>query len=133
VDRTAAHQWTVLACGALSAATAVLYAGLSPHVEIRTSQKRPAPLDPSTGRIVIKLAALFGIDSLGGGLLSSALIAYWFFRRYGLSETELALLFFAARVLNAASHLMAAWLARRIGLVNTMVFTHLPSSVLLIA
>ena len=80
-----------------------------------------------------KLAALFGIDSIGGGLLGSALIAYWFFRRYGLSETQLAMLFFSARMLNAASHVMAAWLARRIGLVNTMVFTHLPSSLLLMA
>jgi len=133
VDRITAHRWTLFACGALSAATAILYAGLTPHVEIRTSRERPATLDRSTRRNVIKLAALFGIDSLGGGLLSSALIAYWFFRRYGLSETELALLFFAARVLNAASHLMAAWLARRIGLVNTMVFTHLPSSLFLLA
>ena len=80
-----------------------------------------------------KLALLFGIDSLGGGFLSSALIAYWFFERYGLSEGQLAMLFFAARALNAVSHVAAAWLARRIGLLNTMVLTHLPSSVLLMA
>jgi predicted MFS family arabinose efflux permease len=135
VDRITAHRWTFFACAALSAGTTFLYMGLSRQVEIQTSRERqlPAAFDRSTRRNVGKLAALFGIDSLGGGLLSSALIAYWFFRRYGLSETDLALLFFAARVLNAASHLMAAWLARRIGLVNTMVFTHLPSSLLLIA
>jgi hypothetical protein len=68
---------------------------------------------------VSRLAALFGVDSLGGGFLNSALIAYWFFKRYGTSESSLAVLFFAARVLNAVSHMMAAWLARRIGLVNT--------------
>jgi predicted MFS family arabinose efflux permease len=76
---------------------------------------------------------LFGIDSLGGGFLSSALIAYWFFQRFGLSETALAGLFFAARVLNAVGHLAAAWIARRIGLVNTMVLTHLPSSLFMMA
>ena len=136
VDRASAHRWTFSTCAALTAATAVLYAGLSPRVEIHPSrdvQSLPGPMDRSTRRVVGKLAALFGIDSIGGGLLGSALVAYWFFRRYGLSETQLAVLFFAARVLNAASHLLAAWLARRIGLVNTMVFTHLPSSLLLIA
>jgi predicted MFS family arabinose efflux permease len=76
---------------------------------------------------------LFGIDSIGGGFLSSALIAYWFFERYGFSERQLAVLFFAARALNAVSHIGAAWLARRIGLLKTMVLTHLPSSLLLMA
>jgi predicted MFS family arabinose efflux permease len=76
---------------------------------------------------------LFGIDSIGGGFLSSALIAYWFFRRFGLSESELATMFFAARLLNAGGHVTAAWMARRLGLVNTMVFTHLPSSLFLMA
>jgi predicted MFS family arabinose efflux permease len=56
-------------------------------------------------------------------------VAYWFFERYGTTEVQLAWLFFTARVLNVVSHLAAAWLARRIGLINTMVFTHLPSSV----
>ena len=86
-----------------------------------------------TRRAVRKLALLFGLDSLGGGFLSSSLVALWFFSRHGLDERQIALLFFAARVLNAVSHLGAAWLARRIGLVNTMVFTHLPSSLFLIA
>ena len=80
-----------------------------------------------------RLALLFGLDSIGGGFLNSALIAYWFFLQYGTSEADLAVLLFAARVLNAVSHVGAAWLARRIGLVNTMVWTHLPSSLFLIA
>jgi predicted MFS family arabinose efflux permease len=71
------------------------------------------------------------VDSIGGGFLNSALVAYWFFQEFGTSEVQLASLFFAARTLNVLSHVAAAWLARRIGLVNTMVFTHLPSSVLL--
>ena len=65
--------------------------------------------------------------------MTDALVSYWFFRRFGITESQLALLFFTVHVLNALSHLGAAWLARRIGLIKTMVFTHLPSSVFLIA
>ena len=76
---------------------------------------------------------MFSLDAFGGGFLTDALVAYWFFRRFGIAEESLGLLFFAVHLLNAASHLGAAWLARRIGLVNTMVFTHLPSSLFLVA
>jgi predicted MFS family arabinose efflux permease len=61
------------------------------------------------------------------------LVSYWFFRRFGIAENKLAVLFFAVHVLNALSHLGAAFLAKRIGLIKTMVFTHLPSSLFLIA
>ncbi|PYX93544.1 MAG: MFS transporter, partial [Acidobacteria bacterium] len=88
---------------------------------------------PETKRIVARLAALFSLDSLGGGFLTDALVAYWFFRRFGIPEQQLGVLFFAVHLLNAGSHLGAAWLARKIGLLNTMVFTHLPSSLFLIA
>jgi predicted MFS family arabinose efflux permease len=86
-------------------------------------------VDPRTRAVVRRIAGLFAIDSIGGGFLSSALVAYWFFERYDTTEVQLAYLFFAARILNVVSHLAAAWIARRIGLVNTMVLTHLPSSV----
>jgi hypothetical protein len=75
---------------------------------------------------------LRALDSFGGGLLTDALIAYWFFRQFGVVEQELGLLFFGVHILNAVSYIGAAWLAQRFGLLNTMVFTHLPSSVLLI-
>ncbi len=83
--------------------------------------------------MVARFAALSGLDSLGGGFLTTALISYWFFQRFGADESFLGPLFFAVRVLNGLSHLGAAYLARKIGLVNTMVFTHLPSSLLLMA
>ena len=86
-------------------------------------------VDARTRGIVRRISTLFAIDSIGGGFLSSSLVAYWFFERYGTSEVQLAWLFFAARVLNVVSHLAAAWIARRIGLINTMVVTHLPSSI----
>src|SRR5262249_24563493 len=79
-----------------------------------------------------RVAALFALDSAGGGFLADSLLAYWFFQRSGVNENTLGLLFFVVRVLNALSHLGAAWLAHRIGLVRTMVFTHLPSSVFLL-
>ena len=136
-----AHRWMLLLCAALLAIGSFLYsrlttAALDSQLEpFRSGQTvhTPAPVTPETRRAVTKLAALFSLDSLGGGFLSSALVAYWFFERYGLGEQQIATLFFAARVLNAVSHLAAAWLARRIGLVNTMVWTHLPSSLFLIA
>jgi MFS family permease len=116
----------------LAALALLLYLGLSPRVEVDGPLRAPVPPPQVRGR-VFKLAALTGMDSLGGGFLTGALVSYWFFERFGIGEEQLGLLFFAARVANAASHLAAAWLAQRIGLVNTMVFTHIPSSLFLIA
>lgn len=131
---TNAHAATFMLCGAVLAASVAPYLFLGAGVEaLREPGAAPARTVPDDGtrRIVYRLTALFGLDSLGGGFLGSALVAYWFFERYGMSEAALAGLFFAARVLNVVSHLTAAWLAKRIGLLNTMVFTHLPSSIFL--
>src|SRR5438477_7567157 len=124
-----------LAFSGLYLATGVLYSMLSPAVEVNTSAtlQRIGSVAPETKRVIGKLTALFSLDSFGGGFLTDALVSYWFFRRFGLSEHDLGIVFFVVHLLNALSHLGAAWLARRIGLVNTMVFTHLPSSLLLIA
>jgi predicted MFS family arabinose efflux permease len=78
------------------------------------------------------MSALFALDSFAGGFLGSALFAYFFYAQFGVGEGAIAALFVGARIMNALSHLGAAWLARRIGLVNTMVFTHTPSSLLLL-
>ena len=129
-----AHSATFVLSGAAIVASTVLYSFLGEQVEPRrTATSGPAvpAIDAQTRRTVLKLTALFGLDSTGGGFLSSALVAYWFFERYGMTESQLAGLFFAARLLNVVSHLAAAWIARRIGLLNTMVFTHLPSSLFL--
>jgi MFS family permease len=91
-----------------------------------------AALGPSRG-IVIKLAALFCVDSFAGGLAVQSMLALWLFERFGLSLAEAGLFFFWSGVLSAFSFPVAAWLAARIGLVNTMVFTHIPSSLALIA
>ena len=119
----------------LCLAVAALYLLLSPAVEIASppAAKLTSRIEPEARRIVTKLTALVAVDAFGGGFLTDALVAYWFFRRFGVAEHDLGLVFFAVHILNACSHLGAAWLARRIGLVNTMVFTHLPSSLLLMA
>jgi predicted MFS family arabinose efflux permease len=118
-----------------NALTAVAYLLLSPAVEIRgePAAARKGRLSPQSRSVITKLAALSGIDSLGGGFLTDALLAYWFFHRFGIQESGLGLLFAAGNMLNSGSYLLAAWLARRIGLLNTMVFTHIPSSLLLMA
>jgi MFS family permease len=121
----------VLAANAgLLLCTAGIYARLSPATEAPQQVQRQ-PLSPQSRSALWKLSALFGLDSLAGGFLTSAMLSYFFATRFGASESAIGLLFFGARLANAASHLGAAWLARRIGLVNTMVFTHIPSSVLL--
>jgi MFS family permease len=116
---------TLLLAGALA------YPRLSPAIEPPARAAGP-PLSPESRRILVRICALFGLDGLGGGFLTTALLSYFFFERFGVGPGTVGTLFFAARVLNAFSHLGAAWLAKRIGLVNTMVWTHLPSSLLLV-
>lgn len=115
---------------------AVMATLLSPAVEVVRAAQFEGwrhTVAPHTRKVLAKLTALFSLDAFGGGFLTDALIAYWFFRRFNIPEQDLGLMFFGVHVLNALSHLGAAWLARRIGLVNTMVFTHLPSSLFLMA
>lgn len=97
-----------------------------------TQRETAAPLGPSRP-IVLKLAALFSIDAFAGGLVVNSLLSLWLMQRFGLSLADAGLFFFVTGLLGAASQLAAPWLARRIGLVNTMVFTHLPANLCLMA
>lgn len=106
------------------------YVRLSSGVEAPHDRHAPT-LTPATRRVLWRISALFGVDSVAGGFLTTSLLTYFFFVRFGASALTIGALFAIARVLNAVSHLGAAWLARRMGLVNTMVFTHMPSSLLL--
>ena len=118
---------------ALYASTGFLYLGLSAAIEnVSASPNWLPPVSPESRRIIARVAGLFAIDSLAGGFLGSALLSYFFFERFGVNEATIAFLFFAARIANGVSHFGAAWLAARIGLVNTMVFTHIPASIFLI-
>ena len=103
---------------------------------------RPDPVRPPAARagmampsrpLIYRLAALFALDSLAGGFVLQSLIAYWLYERYGLGLASLGWVFFGAQILSGLSLLLAARVAPRLGLVNTMVFSHLISNVLLIA
>ena len=96
----------------------------TPRVRLRVSRE--------SRKRIAGLSGLFLLDSLGGGFLTSTLITYWFFERFSLGGGAIGGIFFAARLLNAASYFAADWLAARLGLIRTMVYTHLPSSVFLL-
>jgi MFS family permease len=91
----------------------------------------PGALGPSR-TIVYKLAALFSLDSFAGGFVVQSLLALWLFEQFDLSLSTASVFFFWSGVLSAFSFPIAAWVSRRIGLINTMVFTHIPSSIALI-
>jgi MFS family permease len=82
--------------------------------------------------VVLRLSGLFAIDAFAGGLVVQSMVAYWFNIKFGVQPGVLGSIFFAANILAGISALSAAWIAKRIGLVNTMVFTHIPSNILLI-
>jgi len=133
------YRAVVVAYALIGVALAAIFSGASPAVEADTSS-RPIGDRPIAARlsgidrsrsVVEKLAALFSLDSFGGGFVVQSFAAYWFYLRFGVDPRTLGTLFFAANVFAGISALVASRLAHRIGLVNTMVVTHLPSNVLL--
>src|SRR5438477_3326788 len=133
------YRVVVLLYAALGVALAFLFTRLSSSAEAdmsATSAKGVSARDfLGVGRsrsIVLKLSSLFALDSFGGGFVVQSFAAYWFYLRFGLAPVKLGLIFFWANVLAGISALFATRLATRIGLVRTMVVTHLPSNVLLI-
>ena len=130
LDSAAALQHSMLIYAALSLLPIVAYLRLSDRIEV--PRREQAPVSPASRRVLTRISALFAIDAIGGGFLTTALLSYFFYERFGVGVESIGALFFVARIANALSHFAAAWLAARIGLVNTMVFTHIPSSVLLL-
>jgi MFS family permease len=110
---------------------AIIYRSLSPAVETVPPAPSTAPLAKSRST-VLKLAALFSLDSMGGGFVIQSLLALWLFRRFNLSAGIAGLFFFFGGLLGALSQFVSSWLTARIGRINTMVYTHLPSNVFLI-
>lgn len=130
LPQIAAMQAMFLLYAFLGAAVGLLYQ-TGPR-DIRPSGEPQAPLGASRA-IVMRLAALFSVDAFAGGLIVHSLLALWLLQRFGMSLGATAVFFFWTGLLSAASQLAAAPIARRFGLLNTMVFTHIPSSVFLIA
>jgi len=129
VDRLDALKLMFYVYAALGGVAALLYRRL-PRAHMKESPPS-APLGASKG-IVYRLAALFSLDAFAGGFVVQSLLALWLFQRFDLSLSVASLFFFWSTTLSAFSYPVAAWLARRVGLVNTMVFTHIPSSLFLI-
>lgn len=132
----ASYRAVLLAYAGIGVLLALLSAGLSPVIEATSAETtassgpRLLGLGESRG-LVLRLSALFALDSFGGGFILQSFLAWWFQQRFGADEAILGLLFFGTNVLSGLSGLAAVPLARRIGLVATMVWTHLPSNLLL--
>ncbi len=102
------------------------------HPAQETSRKALSfGLSRGSRKIVFKLSGLFALDAFGGALLVQSLVAYWFQKRFGIEPGVIGSIFFAANILAGISALLAGRLANKIGLINTMVFTHIPSNILL--
>lgn len=133
------YRFVVLLYAALGALLAFLFVSLSASTEVRdsaihqgsTAVKKFLGVGHSRS-VVFKLSSLFALDSFAGGFVVQSFAAYWFFLRFGVQPAKLGVIFFWANVLAGISALLASRLASRIGLVKTMVVTHLPSNVLLI-
>jgi len=114
----------------LGSTSLLLYRLLSPAIEA-TYEAPPAPLQQSR-KLVAGMAALFGMDSFGTGFLVQSLLALWLYQAFAISVTTAATILFWSSICSAISYLVAVPIAARVGLINTMVFTHLPSNILLI-
>jgi predicted MFS family arabinose efflux permease len=130
-DPDAALRWVFVAYALAGCVVLVVYRQLSPDVEPPAHQPSTA-LGPSR-RIVIRLAAVFSLDSFGGGFVVQSLLALWLFRRFDLSVPAAGALLFWMGVCAAVSAFWSARLAHRIGLIRTMAFTHMPAQVFLVA
>ncbi len=133
----AAYRAIVVGYALVGVAMAIVFSRVGSAVE---APPRDTPSDGIRRRlglgrskgVVLRLSALFSIDAFAGGFVPQSLIAYWFHLRFGVAPGVLGMIFFGANVLAAVSSLSAARISARIGLINTMVFTHLPSNVLLV-
>lgn len=133
----ASYRAIVIGYALMGLALALLFSRLSPAVEAaRVAHPPPADTPRVTGlhrsrRVVFKLSGLFALDAFAGGFIVQSLVAYWFHVRFGVEPAVLGSIFFGANILAGISALAAARVAARIGLINTMVVTHIPSNILL--
>jgi predicted MFS family arabinose efflux permease len=129
-----------MAYAALGVILAVLFSRLSRAAEATTPAERKTRRSTLAGLsgldrsrdVVVKLSALFALDSFGGGFVVQSFAAYWFYLRFGINPGTLGIIFFWANVFAGISALLASRLASRFGLIKTMVGTHLPSNILLV-
>ncbi|HEX9101122.1 MAG TPA: MFS transporter [Polyangia bacterium] len=130
VELHAAERWVFVVYGASAIVAALFYRRLSAGAEV--SAAAPSSGLARSRAVVLRLAALFSLDSLGGGFVVQSLLVLWLARRFGLSPTATGELFFVAGICAAFSQLVSSRLAAQIGLIETMVYTHLPANLLLV-
>lgn len=133
-SQLAAYRTIIYAYAGCGATLVLLFLFLSPAIEAASSagqgEKRLLGLHRSRG-VVMRLSALFALDAFGGGFVIQSMVAYWFHIKYNVDTALLGSIFFGANIFAGVSGLLAATIANRIGLINTMVFTHIPSNILL--
>jgi MFS family permease len=137
VTTVASYRVVVILYAAIGILLAILFLRLSSRVEVAAAPQDPAAKPhffgvPRSRGVIAKLSSLFALDSFAGGFVVQSFAAYWFYLRFGVQPITLGAIFFWANVFAGISALLASRLASRIGLLRTMVFTHLPSNVLLI-
>src|SRR5262245_17832436 len=126
-----AERTVFLLYAACAVIAAVIYTRLSPALEVHPAKLGRAPLAESRS-IVVRLAALFSLDSFGGGFVVQSLLVLWLHRRFHLDASTTAAVFFVAGTLGGLSQVLSPWVASRIGLIRTMVYTHLPANIFLV-
>jgi MFS family permease len=134
------YRVIVIGYGAMGLVLGLLFSRISPAIEVSPSARSSGP---ATGlgrrlglhrsrKVVFKLSALFSLDAFAGGFVLQSIVAYWFHVRFNVQPALLGSIFFGANIFAGLSALSAAWVASKIGLIRTMVFTHIPSNILLI-
>jgi len=116
---------------ALNLIIVLLYMMLDDEAEIEEETTAQVALSPETKRYAVLLSILFSMDALGGAFIGQGLAAYWFFERFGLGMDRIGMIFSASSLLAAVSFMLAARISKRIGLINTMVFSHLPANMMM--
>ena len=138
ITPVASYRTIIVGYAAIGILLAALFCVLSPLVEApgEGSCEVPSEFRKRFGlhrskSIVFKLSALFSLDAFAGGFILQSILAYWFYKRFGVQPALLGSIFFGANILAGVSSLSASWMASKIGLVKTMVYTHIPSNILL--
>lgn len=138
ITPVASYRTIIVGYAALGFLLAALFCALSPLVEAPREDSCEVPSEfrkrfglHRSKSIVFKLSALFSLDAFAGGFILQSILAYWFYKRFGVQPALLGSIFFGANILAGVSSLSASWMASKIGLVKTMVYTHIPSNILL--
>ncbi len=130
ISEGASYMWMFGIYAFINLLTVAFYSLLSEAAEVENIKTKAPPLSVETRKNVLKLSLLFSIDALGGGFITQSLVSYWFFDRFGLGMDAIGTIFAASSLLAAVSFLLAARVSERIGLINTMVYSHLPANLM---